>query len=152
MTKPIGFDNWLSHNFIFDSTGRDFTIIGSFIFNDSGTYRLFRGPSITATTAASPCVVTTGEAHGFHTGQTVRLRGLPGALGGILDGEHDINVLSATTFSVPVSTVGSGASGAVGAIAGVDCDFRIPAAGCAYIPGKNCVAAHGDAWDRAWIG
>lgn len=158
MIKPIGFDNWISNNFVTDSTGRDFTIIGSFAQIVSGAWRVFRGPSIIASTAADPCVITTAEAHGFHTRQLVRLKGFPGTLAGLLDEQHEVTVLSPTTFSVPVDTSASYATSLADntlglAVAGVDCDFTAEAAAIvAYLPGKNCTDAHGPAHERAFIG
>lgn len=157
MDKPKGFDNWISHNFITDSTGRDFTIIGSFAKIVTPTWRVFRGPSISASTATDPCVITTAEDHGFSDKQPVHLTGFPADLAALLDGPHEITVLSPTTFSVPVdasaASVGSFTGGTRGAVmVGVDTGLSVTSTGTVYLPGKNCTDAHGEPWERAWIG
>lgn len=180
MTKPIGFDNWLAFSFIFNSSERDFTAIGSFLVNESTSYKLYRGPNIISTSADAECVITTAEPHGFFTGQSVRIYGLLSPLGG-LNIIHVVTVLSTTTFSIPVDTTSEGTSGNVGAIAGIDAGLAVTSTGVTAIPGKNCMEAHataveavtlagtaaidaatlartaaiaelGEAWDRAWIG
>ena len=160
MTKPIGFDNWVAFSFIFNASERDFTAIGSFLINESAFYKLYRGPSISSTTAGTATVVTTSEAHGFSTGQSVRLYGLLDPLTS-LNANHIITKLTSTTFSIPVSSSTSSVN--IGAIAGYDVGLGLTSTGVTAIPGKNCMAAHqtevdaataqlGNAWDRAWIG
>lgn len=58
--------------------------------------------TISGVSAASPAVVTTSAAHGYTTGQTVRVRGIVGDMGTSLlnDNLYKITVLSTTTFSL----------------------------------------------------
>jgi len=152
MTKPIGFDNWLSHNFISsDGSGKDFYTLGSFCLEDSGKFRVYRGPSIASTSAASACVVTTTEAHGLKTGQTVRFAQLPAAISSIMSGDLVVTVLTTATFSVPVTTTSAGATTGLG-IVGVDIGQSVSSSAFAYTPGMNCMDSVPDPWMRPWAG
>jgi len=56
-------------------------------------------------------VVTTTAAHGYLTGNTVTISGSNSTP--TIDGNRVVTVLSATTFSVPVTTSGSGSAGSI---------------------------------------
>jgi len=67
--------------------------------------------AITGATLANPCVITTGEAHGFTTGDTVWITSIVGlkSSAGVPSSplnwnSYSVTVLSSTTFSVPVNT------------------------------------------------
>jgi hypothetical protein len=61
---------------------------------------------------AAASVITTDEAHGFTTGQTVTISGVTGSTPDI-NGSHVITVLSETTFSIPVTVTVAGSGGTV---------------------------------------
>ena len=150
--KPIGFDNWKAHFFISkDGSGNKFWIKASFSAEVGAKHRLFRGPSIATTTAATNCVVTTDEAHGFHDGQLIRLHGMPGTLAALLNTEHVITWISTTSFSVPVDTSLEPATTGVG-IAGVDIGTEIPTADAVMTPGRLCIEDYPDAWEMPFEG
>lgn len=68
--------------------------------------------SISANSAANPTVVTTTAAHGYKTGDTVVISGSNSAT--TIDGSRVVDVISATTFSVPVNCLsGAGTAGSV---------------------------------------
>lgn len=69
--------------------------------------------TITNISAAAAAVVTTA-AHGMVTGQTVTISGTNSTP--VIDGTHVITVLSTTTFSVPVTTSGTGNAGTMTAV------------------------------------
>ena len=162
--KPIGFDNWRAFFFLSkDGSGNKFWIKGSFCMIESLIYGIYRGPSILSVScAAAVATVTTGEAHGFHLNQVIRLHNLPNnmsALAGV-----DVVVLStpsATTFTVaspggapPAGLDGvSFASGAyVGAIAGVSIGAGIAVGDYTMAPGRLCVEDYPDAWELPFEG
>ncbi len=65
--------------------------------------------NVTTATAANPCVITTSTAHGFATGDEVRVSKMQFASGAVPTDWYVITVLTATTFSIPYSSVGFGA-------------------------------------------
>ena len=67
--------------------------------------------TITANTAASPSVVTTAAAHGLVTGNSVTITGSNSTP--IINGTFVVTVLSATTFSIPVTVTTAGTTGTV---------------------------------------
>jgi len=87
------------------STGYLITFIGTLA--GSTTVR-----TINAISVAAAAVVTTSAAHGYVTGDTVVISGTNSTP--VIDGSRVVTVLSATTFSVPVTTSGSpGSAGSV---------------------------------------
>jgi len=84
------------HQFSLDLTGLDF-ILPEYTIS-----------TISVDTAA---VVTTSEAHGLTSGQSVDITGTNSTP--VIDGTRVVTVLSATTFSVPVTTSGAGSAGTV---------------------------------------
>ena len=67
---------------------------------------------IASASKANPCVVTTSVEHGFTTGQIVYVVG--GTLAGLDNGELVATVLTTTSFSVPLNTIGDPGSGTGG--------------------------------------
>ena len=67
--------------------------------------------TINAISVAAAAVVTTTAAHGYLTGNTVTISGSNSTP--TIDGNRVVTVLSATTFSVPVTTSGSGSAGSI---------------------------------------
>ena len=68
-------------------------------------------------TAANPCVITTGSAHGYSTGDQVYISG---SSMGVINGQYfTVTVTGASTFSIPLNTTGEGTSGGPGTVARV---------------------------------
>ncbi len=67
--------------------------------------------TITAISIATAAVVTTSTAHLLSTGDTVTIASTNSSP--VLDGSRVVTVLSATTFSVAVTTTGAGTTGSV---------------------------------------
>lgn len=85
--------------------------LGGFTFVDAGTYQY--GPTLTISgiTQAAAAVVTTSTNHNLQTGDAVVIYGTTGMLQ--IAGEvYTITRLSATTFSIPVASNGTGFTGA----------------------------------------
>lgn len=85
--------------------------LGGFSFIDAGSYAY--GPTLTISgiTQAAAGVVTTSTNHNLQTGDSVLIYGTTGMLQ--IAGEvYTITRLSATTFSIPVATNGTGFGGA----------------------------------------
>lgn len=104
-----------TRTFLQTSTGNEQLIVfhpkKAFLFN-TGTM-LFQdisfsvGGAITGITAANPAVVTTTNPHGLQTGDQVVITGVVGTMGPAINGiTFLITVLSPTTFSIPVNTIG----------------------------------------------
>lgn len=66
--------------------------------------------SITDISVADPTVVTV-TAHGLESGDTVEISGTDSTP--VLDGEHEVTVVSANTFTVPVNVTVAGSAGTV---------------------------------------
>lgn len=64
--------------------------------------------AVTGITQANPAVVTTNLNHGYATGQVVNIAGVMG-MTGVNNVPLTISVISPTTFSIGVNTLGSGA-------------------------------------------
>jgi putative tail protein len=94
-------------------TGKGVVGIGFVLVNvDSATFSE-TARAISSNSVANPTVVTTSTAHGFLTGDTVRIANHTGSTPAI-NGDWVCTVISSTTFSVPANvTVGGGASGSV---------------------------------------
>ncbi len=151
--KPIGFDNWKKHHFVTkDGSGNGFWIKASFSVELSGKHLLFRGPSIASVTA-SPTITTivTSEPHGFHTGQRVRLNGLPFNVADALNDLHTVTVVSPDTFTVEASIDGETVPLNVG-IAGVDVGANFVTTEYAMTPGRLCIEDYPEAWEEPWEG
>jgi len=65
---------------------------------------------IETSSVASPTVITTEEAHGYVTGETVTIEDHEDSAPSI-DGDHVVTVLSSTTFSIPVAVTVAGTGG-----------------------------------------
>lgn len=153
MTKPIGFDNFKTFSFVSgDGSGFTFFRKASFTITETGLHKVYAGPNITSVSSATDAVITTAEAHGFHTGQSIRLYGLP-ALMSALNTTHVITVLTTTTFQIDADTSGTAAVSGVG-IAGVDLAVYIPEANYSVVPGANCMDSFVvvNAWDLPLVG
>ncbi len=72
--------------------------------------------TISGNSVAQETVVTTSAAHGFRDGQSVVISGSDSTP--VIDGAHRVTVLSATTFSIPVTVTVAGAAGTVTASGG----------------------------------
>ena len=86
-------------------------------------------------------------------GNTLQVR--YGSVG--LEGNHQTveSTMENGSWGEGVSTLSGGyepVSMGSGAVVGVMAPNFSVAASASCIPGKNCMAAHGDPWDRAWIG
>ncbi len=68
------------------------------------------GIVIASSSVANPSVITTASAHYLVTGETVTIAGHAGSTPDI-NGSHEVTVLSATTFSIPVNVTGAGTGG-----------------------------------------
>lgn len=153
--KPIGFDNWRAFFFLSkDGSGNKFWIKASFCVDDgSGSFRLFRGPSITSVTGgASAVTVVCSENHGFHTNQKIRLHGLPNNLNSLLGVDHIITVTNSTTFTITTTTLNGQSCGDIGAMAGVDIGTGILTADYTMAPGRLCIEDYPDPWELPFEG
>jgi hypothetical protein len=65
--------------------------------------------TITANTAANPTVITTSGAHGYTTGQYVRIKDSNSTPS--INGRHQITVTDATHFTIAVNVTGAGTAG-----------------------------------------
>lgn len=65
---------------------------------------------ITSNTVANPTVVTTPVPHGLSTGHIILISGVSGGTPSI-NGERQVTVISATTFSIPVNASAGGTGG-----------------------------------------
>ena len=147
-TKPIGFDNFRTIQLISkDGSGSWMWIKASFAVEESATHKLFRGPYISATTAAANTLVTTVEAHGFHVGQSIRIHKMPSALAGLNGLWVVVTIPSTTTFTVIFDSTTLGNTTAVKAMVGVDIDARLLVADYALIPGRLFIEDYPDAWE-----
>lgn len=81
--------------------------------NVTGTYTTSAGAGLTLTGAIGnpTTVITSSAAHNLVSGQAVTITGMTGAGGTASNGTWIVTVLSPTTFSIPVTTTGTGASG-----------------------------------------
>ncbi len=61
---------------------------------------------ITLISLAATCQVTTSAPHGLQSGQSVIINGATGELGTAVNGRQVVTVTGATTFTIPVNTVG----------------------------------------------
>jgi hypothetical protein len=66
--------------------------------------------AVTSSSVANPTVITTGVSHGFTTGQPVTIAGHTGSTPAI-SGTYIATVLSANTFSIPVTVTVGGTGG-----------------------------------------
>jgi hypothetical protein len=67
--------------------------------------------SITASTAVNPAVITTISAHGYSTGDWVKISGEP--VNTVINGIWPVTTILTTTFSIPVLGSSAGTTGAV---------------------------------------
>jgi len=68
--------------------------------------------AVSTSSVDNPTVITTAAAHGFSDGLQVLIAGHEGSVPDI-NGSHVVTVLSATTFSIPVSVTAAGSGGTV---------------------------------------
>jgi Putative phage tail protein len=126
-------------------TGKGLVVIGfDFVAVDSATFAE-TAKAISSSSVANPTVVTTSTAHGFTTGDTVRIANHSGSTPSI-NGDWVCTVISTTTFSVPANvTVGGGASGTVKRFAEGPV-FRGPPSVAAIIRGNRIYDTRTDTW------
>ena len=96
--------------------GFDTTLIDDTSFEDAADYCdeltefLVGEVAVTSSSVASPSVITTTTAHGFETGQTVRIAGHTSVTPDI-NGDHTVTVTGTTTFTIPVNVTDGGTGG-----------------------------------------
>lgn len=72
-----------------------------------GAYLVEADVAVSSVSAASPAVVTTGAAHGYTTGDWVKLTGFTGDLTILNNRTFEVTVLSPTTFSIAQAGFGT---------------------------------------------
>lgn len=121
MIKPTGFDTFYKFFTINkDGSGKSFFKLASFIKEDGGRVKIFRGPAIVQFSNTNPCVITCAEAHGFVANQKIVIQGVRDTvLGALVEGEHILTVTGSLSFTIPVDATGTVGSTDSGAVAGI---------------------------------